>query len=483
MKTTAIKQLSFAAILVLGMVSCKKDKKDQEPTPPPPAVSISITDLKALSTGASVTLPDLKKITGTVISDAAGKNIDSKTVILQEAAGKPGIILTFDAAQAFTMGDQVEVIVSKQTLAQVNGEVVIQNIPKANASKIGAGTTVAPRVTDAAGVMANAAAWDGTLVTLPVGNYVGGSGKFSGTLSYTDGTGSVKSMIQAGSVIENTTYPITVNTFTGIVRLNGTEVRVDARNAADVVAKGGFFLTEDFSSADLGYFQSTYNGTDASRIYPDFTAVDNLNYPEFGIEQSMNSAFKAGSNDADKAFLTPGKNYIRTFAVTDSTGYADNGPKLTGNVFYSGQFFETASTITVVFAGSYAGSDDYKTLTDPANLYTNMKFDSFDAAKQGYKVQLGTHFGTAVVAESPEYHDQGIWHTVTFKNVANLVKDSQAGGANALNIVSMTKRGTLDNKYAFSAGGFVRRQAMVMGTPIVIDKIIISYDQKPTWAK
>jgi uncharacterized lipoprotein YehR (DUF1307 family) len=102
MKTIkTMKQTLFVLAIALSIVSCKKNNEVI------PVSAITITDLKALSTGASVKVPDGKKISGIVISDISAKNVDSKTVVLQEAADKPGIIINFDAAQTFMLGDQL----------------------------------------------------------------------------------------------------------------------------------------------------------------------------------------------------------------------------------------------------------------------------------------------------------------------------------------------------------------------------------------
>lgn len=121
-------------LLALGMTSCKKNNGNDN-TAPVPVDNIAVSDLKKLSTAASVTVPDGRKIKGIVISDASAKNIDAKSIVLQEATDKPGIIINFDGAHNFALNDEVEVTISKQQLSQVNGEIILDKIPVANAKK------------------------------------------------------------------------------------------------------------------------------------------------------------------------------------------------------------------------------------------------------------------------------------------------------------------------------------------------------------
>lgn len=217
-------------------------------------VLATFEQLKAhLSAGESVTLPDAIKIKGAVISDIESKNIDAKKVVLQEDNSKGGIILQFAENHNFIVGDEIEVIVSELTLAKVDGELTLIDIPAGNAEKIG-NKTITPRETTISDVTANKEAWIGTLVKLGEGSFTGGDGKYSGTLEYADGSGSIQSTILEGATFANTDYPAQVNSLTGIVRVSGTDVRIDIRNTNDVEAKstGGNTLTvDDFESGTL----------------------------------------------------------------------------------------------------------------------------------------------------------------------------------------------------------------------------------------
>lgn len=212
-------------------------------------VLTTFEQLKAnLSAGESVTLPDAIKIKGAVISDNEGKNIDDKTVVLQEDNNKGGIVLQFTENHNFIVGDEIEVIVSELTLAKVNGELTLIDIPAGNAEKTG-NKTITPRETTISDVTVNKEAWAGTLVKLGAGSFTGGDGKYSGTLEYADASGAIKSTILEGAAFANSDYPAEVNSLTGIIRISGTDVRIDIRNTNDVVGiETSSFLLDDFES-------------------------------------------------------------------------------------------------------------------------------------------------------------------------------------------------------------------------------------------
>lgn len=227
-----------------------------------PAALITIEQLKAnLSSGESVTLPDAIKIKGAVISDGEGRNIDAKTAVLQEDNDKSGIIVQFTENHHLKVGDEVEVIVSKLMLAKVNGEVALKDVPEGSAVKTGS-KAITPRETTVTDVIANKEAWTGTLVKLGAGCFTGGDGKYSGTLEYTDASGSVQSTVLEEADFADSDYPAQVNSLTGIVRVNGTDVRIDIRHTNDVVTEEGESLFVD--NFESGILHPRFRGGNAS---------------------------------------------------------------------------------------------------------------------------------------------------------------------------------------------------------------------------
>lgn len=286
MKTNStIKLWMLALVMTLSVAACKK-KESPEPTPPPVEVkAMTITELKALSTGSSVKLPDARTIKGIVISDASAKNIDAKTVILQEATDKPGVIVTFDAAQTFALGDEIEVVISNQTLAQVNGEIVLQNVPAANAKKTATGT-ITPRATTIADITTNKVAWNGTLVTIAATELSGGNGKFSGSLMVKDASGTAASTVLAGATFENAAYPASVSSLIGIVRVNGNNINIDIRKATDITVGAvtrivvenfdGLVAADGKTTLNIGSWKPSINGWRAPALVSDVAGDVNV---------------------------------------------------------------------------------------------------------------------------------------------------------------------------------------------------------------
>ncbi|WP_256012086.1 DUF5689 domain-containing protein [Desertivirga xinjiangensis] len=487
-----VNYLFLFMLWVSTIVSCKKnDSGDPEPKPEPVQVlSISIDELKKLSTAASVDVPDGKKIKGIVISDASAKNIDSKTLVLQEATDKQGILINFDAAHTFALGDEVEIDISKKTLAQVNGEVMLQNIPVANAKKTGTGT-VTPRATTIEEINTNKVTWNGTLVSIGGGMFTG-SGRYAGTLSYGIDNGSIKSVVASGAAFENTDYPALTGGLTGIVRISGNEVFLNIRNAADVKSSESFVIVDDFSGAEPNhYVQITTSNiyprkvmTNATKQFPNAADLFPFSQSANGwtfANASHNRVKVAEATDEDEGFLTPGRNYFwsvpaltttlanRPTAVYNTSFNFFRGTKLGGD---DADRYKLLKNITVVVAGSKTGPGFWN-----SDLYKDYsEFTAFDAANDGFKVKLMSK-GTTVLDASPVFNDQGIWHTVTFKDVNTKVAayDTEQGSYRSdfyLDIESLRRRATVTRGST----------SMVAGNPVVIDRIILEFSEKPDWA-
>ncbi len=359
MKTTiTLKQIAFAIIMVLSISACKKDKNGPTPTPPVEIKAITITELKGLSTAASVKIPDARTVKGIVISHTAGKNIDGKTLVLQEATGKPGIVVTLDAANTFAAGDELELTVSNQTLAQLNGEVVLQNIPLANVKKTGTGTIV-PAETNIAVIVAAKANFDGTLVKIAATELTGGDGKYTGTLNIKDATGTVTSVILPAASFSETEYPASVSSITGIVRVNGDQTRIDIRKTDEVVIGSVLkVITENFENITALITGST----DASEITNNgFKTKAGIEWYDY-LGYSGVVPVKDGNGDA--SFTIAGKTYIYLIG----NGYGSfNGNN--GALGFKAPIAKGLKSVSITFAQSKLAQLPYNGGTLPANSF------------------------------------------------------------------------------------------------------------------
>lgn len=200
-----------------------------------PVTDMSIADVRALFTSGQTSVPDGRKITGIVISDKNGNNINSQNIVLQEGDNLSGIVVRFEAAHSFNAGDKVEVNISGMDLSEYNGWLQISYLPLANATKMGTGT-ITPRVTTAQDLLNNFEAWESTLITLNNVTIAGGTtGTWKGSTTINDGTGSVVSFTSSVATFANDAYPTgTVSTFTGYVSQFNTDKQVTLRNTSDV---------------------------------------------------------------------------------------------------------------------------------------------------------------------------------------------------------------------------------------------------------
>lgn len=509
MQNRTIQVMGFAAAIALLLTACKKDKDSTTTPPPPPEVinQISFSDLKKLSTSASVTVPNDTKIRGIVISNAGKKNLDANTVILQDTTGGAGLVVSFGAAPTAALGDLVEINVSKQTLAQVNGEVILQGIAADSLKKVGTGT-VTPKQTNAKDLTTNAAAWDGTLVTLPEGNFTGGNGKYSGTLQYIDSTGTTATVVTAGASFENTAYPLSVASLTGIVRVNGSTVQVNLRDTTDAPAKQGYFFVDDFSGADVGYYANPIYGYNISPVYSGYpyqfitnaTAKYNNWTSELGAHLSDYLWSPAGKNiahfgpmtadNADASFATVGRNYLTVLPVgADLSGdlISGNGTLNGFSLYFDGSpdaYAKYLKSITVVFACSKQQPAYQDLITAGAinSIQWNTSNTNYNTKILLTAGQIDYYAGVnEVIDSSATFNDRGIWHTVKFEGDINakwLAIQTQVKSYSDPGLIHFRPASIAD----YTSGTITTSSGTYkFGNPIIIDKIILEFSQQPLW--
>lgn len=462
---------NFLVVLTIACSSLTACKKDKNTTPEPPAEvkAVTITELKALSTGASVKVPDNRKVKGIVVTDISAKNIDSKTVILQEATDKPGIILTFDAAQSFAVNDEVEVNISNQTLAQVDGEVVLQNVPAANAKKTGTGTITAKETT-IANIIANKAAMNGTLVKIAATELTGENGKFTGTLNVKDASGELTTQIMTGATFSGDNLPPSVSAVTGVVRVSGNATRIDIRKTADVVIGAvSRILVETFDNLTASEFSLSQGNP--LNLGQGFSTA-------FGGWLTNGIIIKySGVTNNDGAFTTAGKQY--------SYMYGRNAEGETPNA-YDQTYMMTdftnlqgVKTLKVTFAGSKATKinlDDFDKSWG-AGSYNLLNFvEGTDYLQIGVYLKSGSEGPYIINAPdaskllkiSPKYNKLGEWYSFSFTvpTKAELI----AAGVNSEEV----DRWIAKPNFVFYNYSALRSGAVTDGIsypPIIFDKI------------
>lgn len=467
-----LKQLLLLVAVAIGFAACdKKDDPDPEPAPAE-VISISIEDLKKLSTATSVTIPDGRKIKGIVISDAASKNIDAESIVLQEAADKPGIIVNFDAGHSFALGDEVEIDISKQALEQVNGEIALQHIPVAGAAKKGTGSITA-RETTTADIMANKTAWNGTLVSITATELTSTDGKYKGNLTVKDASGSLASAVMAGAAFENEDLATSISKLTGIVRIDGNEVRVDLRNKTDVVLGA---VTRSIAIDFSGLTDSTGAAVDFTS-FSEIRAFRNIGgktVPDVGV-------WGASINGYQKPMVF--QNMVGDEALTNRNPYfyLNINNQVLG---LSSTGLQGLRTVTVTFAYS-------KAVQVYGNTGSWIATGAFDPSRDKIQISIST-----------------VYTNVSSRNTLYFVAERREGGAGAL-VDALEQRSPeyteTGKDYTFSytmpteaeakaAGGFdgdvqqyllypsfvIRNRSTVSGAtfyPVIIKKVVLGFSE------
>lgn len=290
--------LSVLLIFIASLASCSKAKKEaQEFIPIPDAKQISISYLKALSTAEFIKIKDQGVIRGVVISDASSKNVDNnRTLFLQEGNGKSGLMIKLKTDHNFILNDSLEINIFDQTLAKLNGAVVLQDLANALVKKIGVGSII-PRITTVRALQANKKDWEGSLIRISPCELSSDNGNYSGKMKIRDGRLTLASYIMETAVFNSQELPQDIISVLGIVRLNGNEVQLAPVNTREILPLK--YVIDEFTkwtNTGMNSIPSSIQNTLQTEI------ADWYGDPKEG-------AIKQFANAADLVFTKPGKIY------------------------------------------------------------------------------------------------------------------------------------------------------------------------------
>lgn len=357
------------------------------------AQSVSIKKLRSLGTSTAVTLPNSLQINGVVISDATGKNIDSRSIVLQGLlTDTSGIIVSFDTIPGFRTGDNLTINAGGLSLRQQNGELVLSGVSLSKVTKTLGGININPRQASVKEVLTNAASWNGTLVSFHEGAFSGSGGKYDGIIHFreTDSASTVKFSILPGATFEGAVYPTSLSGVTGIIRMNGTEPYIEIRNMDDVSnAAVTRYEVEDMSGFSTGRQYSVFSS-------PGFFSSGMLETKTkmYSTSANLGGYIKPFREDAD--FLSS-KSWLYFF-----DGYS---PWAGALLSVGGSNLKGIKAFRITFAASkvtgFITSDQY------GNNYNIIPFDPLND-----KIQLklnGSREDT-----SAAFNEPGRFYTVTF---------------------------------------------------------------------
>lgn len=444
----SIQKWGIAALVILGTAGCKKNN-DPEPIVPTETVNLTISELKAKSTSTTVTIAEehkLFKLKGVVLSDNSntGKNIDGKSAVLVQADNAAGIIVNFSAAHSFAAGTEVEIGVSNQKLEVVNGEIVLNAIPVDSAKATSTGKTITARTTTLTDIKTNKAAWNGTLVTIPVTGLTSSNGKYAGTLTITDASGSLSSVVQAGAAFENKDLLPSVSKVTGIVRLDGENVLVNIRNEADII------IGDISAVVDIDFV--------AGELFP--------------TEWEHYTALLPGTLLGDDSFTETGKNYGYIFLSNSIPDYS--GAYIVADPNINKDFVSGYKTVTVTFAGSLVlGTVDRQKLNLPNFMGVYNFTNPFNDQTDEYKLELWLYDGSSSKyrVQSESFKEAGKFFTFTF-NIPTTKEQLMAGGLQDWEAESWLAKPTFIINNKSTTNKVAGRNDIA---PILISKIEIGY--------
>jgi hypothetical protein len=180
------------------------------------SAKLDIANLRALFTGATITAPCASKIYGVVISDNSQSNFDPRNAVIQDATG--GITVRFSANHSFLVGDSIEVSTSGAEISEFRGLLQLNNTTVTNAIKKGTAVPTA-KVLTLQELNSNLKKYESTLVKVNNVILSGNSGKYGGSVTMNDGTGTFTMYTRTGTssaTFSNANYPSGVVSVTGV---------------------------------------------------------------------------------------------------------------------------------------------------------------------------------------------------------------------------------------------------------------------------
>ncbi len=147
--------------------------------------------------------PDNRKIRGVVLSDRTSGNFQGLNLIIQDETA--GIMVRFQNDHNFSLGEEVEVVVSNQELSEFERLLQLNDVNLSRASSQGMGSAT-PRVATVNDVLENAELWESTLVQLS-NVTISGSGTFGFTTTVSDGTDMIDMFTSPGADFANAALP------------------------------------------------------------------------------------------------------------------------------------------------------------------------------------------------------------------------------------------------------------------------------------
>ncbi len=304
---------------------------------------VTVDSLRKLYTGTGLKLGSYK-ISGTVISDAASKNVSGGTAILQN--GNKGIAVYWGGTLTYNIGDSLVLDVTGDSLISYAGALELKRQSGADKpAPVATGKFVTPQVMTAAQLSAAlnaplASSIENTLVKI-VGAAATPTGTFAGAKTLTDASGSIILYTASAATFAGATMPAGAADWTGIATVfpSGNELKL--RNANDVTGGtntgGNALIDQNFegvtANADIS-IAGWQNLAETGGVKYQGKLFSNNKYAQV-------SAFSSGQATVTSWLVTPAFNLDNT-----------TGELLT---FKSKDGFNNGATLKVMISTNYDG--------------------------------------------------------------------------------------------------------------------------------
>ncbi len=192
-------------------------------TPPPPTGTVTkLVDLRAMYSGTDIKITASTAITGIVISDAASKNINKSSVIIQD--GNSGINVFFGSSVTvnYSVGDSIVLDITGDSLIKFRGSLEVKAASAHYAAAVATGKTVTPATVTLAQLntalgtpLGNASNIEYTLVKIVDAAATGTPATFSGSKTLTDASGNIVLFTTSAATFSADALPASAKTWTG----------------------------------------------------------------------------------------------------------------------------------------------------------------------------------------------------------------------------------------------------------------------------
>ncbi len=191
---------------------------------------INAAELRSLFEDGATSVPAGRKIRGIVTSDTGNGNLTTRNLVLQDDTG--GIVIRFTGDHNFTLGEEIEVVISNMELSEFNGLLQINNVPNANANTFGPGTQPTPQLVTVSQILNNLEDYESELVRLENVTLSGGT-TYAGSITVTDATGSIQMFTRTQATFAGAALPTgPVDLVAIVAQFNDPQILI--RNLNDV---------------------------------------------------------------------------------------------------------------------------------------------------------------------------------------------------------------------------------------------------------